>query len=46
LTGRGVYAEPEDLLWGDRMVRLRDRYLWSFATKTGEFDRSKIPEMQ
>jgi uncharacterized glyoxalase superfamily protein PhnB len=34
------------MFWGDRMVRLRDPdgYLWSFATKVGEFDPSKMPK--
>lgn len=47
-VGAKVLAEPEDMFWGDRMVRLRDPdgYLWSFATKVGEFDLSKLPAMQ
>lgn len=45
-AGAEVLAEPRDMFWGDRMVSLRDPdgYLWSFATKVGEFDRSKVPE--
>mgnify|MGYP000222496572 CR=1 FL=1 len=45
-AGAEVLAEPEDMFWGDRMVLLRDPdgYLWSFATKVGEFDPSRVPE--
>lgn len=44
-AGAEVLAEPEDMFWGDRMVRLRDPdgYLWSFATNIGEYDESKVP---
>jgi PhnB protein len=40
-----VLSEPEDMFWGDRMARLQDPdgYIWSFATKVGEFDPSRIP---
>ncbi len=46
-AGAKVLAEPEDMFWGDRMARLEDPdgYQWSFATKVGEFDPSKIPPM-
>jgi uncharacterized glyoxalase superfamily protein PhnB len=46
-AGAEVLMEPEDMFWGDRMARLRDPdgYLWSFATKVGEFDASKAPQM-
>ena len=45
-AGAEVLSEPEDMFWGDRMVRLRDPdgYLWSFATNIGEFDPSKVPQ--
>jgi PhnB protein len=44
-AGAEVLAEPEQMFWGDRMVRLRDPdgYLWSFATNVGPFDPSKAP---
>ncbi|MBE0595859.1 MAG: VOC family protein [Desulfuromonadales bacterium] len=41
-----VLEGPEDMFWGDRMVSLRDPdgYIWSFATRVGEFDPSKMPK--
>lgn len=44
-NGADVIAEPEDFFWGDRMCRIKDPsgHSWSFATKVGEFDPSKIP---
>ncbi len=46
-AGAEVLSEPEDMFWGDRMASLRDPdgYVWSFATKVGEFDPSKMPPM-
>lgn len=46
-AGAEVISEPEDMFWGDRTVMLKDPdgYQWMFATKVGEFDPSKIPEM-
>lgn len=40
-----VLAEPEVMFWGDRIVCLADPdgYEWTFATKVGEFDPSRIP---
>jgi PhnB protein len=45
-AGATVLSDPEDMFWGDRMANLRDPdgYLWSFATKVGEFDPSKMPK--
>ena len=44
-AGAIMLAGPEDMFWGDRIVRLQDSdgYLWTFATKVGEFDASRIP---
>ncbi len=46
-AGAEVLSEPEDMFWGDRIARLRvpDGYTWTFATKVGEFDLSKMPPM-
>lgn len=45
LAGAEVLSEPEDMFWGDRIVRFKDPdgYEWTFATKVGEFDPQKIP---
>lgn len=45
-AGATVLSEPEDMFWGDRMARLADPdgYLWTFATRVGDFDPSKVPE--
>jgi uncharacterized glyoxalase superfamily protein PhnB len=45
-AGATVLAEPEEMFWGDRMATFRDPdgYLWSFATRVGEFDMSKMPK--
>lgn len=47
-AGATVLAEPEEMFWGDRMVRLRDPdgYLWSFASKAHAIDRSNPAAMQ
>jgi uncharacterized glyoxalase superfamily protein PhnB len=47
-AGATVLAEPEDMFWGDRIARVSDPdgYLWVFATRVGEFDASKVPEME
>jgi uncharacterized glyoxalase superfamily protein PhnB len=36
------------MFWGNRMVRLcnPDGYHWSFATTTGDFNRSRTAAMQ
>ena len=41
-----ILSEPEDMFWGDRMMTLLDPdgYIWSFATRVGEFDPSKMPK--
>ena len=41
-----ILSEPQDMFWGDRMMTLRDPdgYIWSFATRVGEFDPSKMPK--
>ena len=46
-AGAEILNEPEDMFWGDRTVMLRDPdgYKWMFATKVGEFDPSKMPQM-
>jgi PhnB protein len=43
-AGATLLAGPEDMFWGDRVVRLRDPdgYLWSFATRVGAFDPAKM----
>ncbi len=45
-AGAQVLAQPEDMFWGDRVCSLADPdgYQWSFATKVGEFDPSKMPK--
>ena len=45
-SGAEITMEPEDMFWGDRMYSAKDLdgYRWSFATKVGEFDASKLPE--
>lgn len=45
-NGAQITMEPEDMFWGDRMYSATDLdgYRWSFATKTGEFDASKLPD--
>ena len=42
-----ILDEPEDMFWGDRVGRVADPdgYEWSFATKVGEFDPSRIPAL-
>lgn len=44
-AGAMVLAEPEEMFWGDRIARLQDSdgYLWTFATRVGEFDPTKMP---
>ena len=44
-AGAMTLAEPLDMFWGDRVVQLQDSdgYLWTFATKVGEMDLSKMP---
>ena len=44
-AGATIQMDLEDRFWGDRMFTLRDPegHVWSFATKVGEFDASKIP---
>lgn len=36
---------PKDEFWGDRTARVMcpDGYVWTFATKVGEFDPAKMP---
>jgi len=45
-AGAESIMPPEDMFWGDRMTKLIDinGHSWSFATKVGEFDPSKIPQ--
>lgn len=45
-SGAEITMEPDDMFWGDRMYSAKDMdgYRWSFATKVGEFDPSKLPE--
>lgn len=45
-AGAEVLRDLEDAFWGDRMVVLGDPsgYHWTFATKVGEFDPTKIPQ--
>lgn len=45
-AGAKVIQEPETMFWGDRTARFRDLdgYAWTFATKVGEFDPSKMPK--
>lgn len=45
-AGATIQREPEDMFWGDRICDLKDHdgYYWSFATKVGEFDPSKMPK--
>lgn len=44
-AGATVVGEPEDMFWGDRVAQLRDPdgHSWSFATRVGELDPSKMP---
>ncbi len=44
-AGVKIINELEDMFWGDRMFTLKDPqgHLWTFATKVGEFDLSKMP---
>lgn len=46
-AGCDQLSPPEDMFWGDRIVNLRDPdgFVWTFATRVGEFDPSKIPDM-
>ncbi len=46
-AGAQVLMEPIDMFWGDRIAKILDPdgYLWTFATKVGEFDPSKMPPM-
>lgn len=43
--GAKSQMDIEDMFWGDRMCTLKDPegHVWSFATKVGEFDPSKMP---
>lgn len=45
-AGAVVQREPENMFWGDRVCDLIDidGFYWSFATKVGEFDPSKMPD--
>jgi uncharacterized glyoxalase superfamily protein PhnB len=47
-AGATILADPEEMFWGDRIARLADPdgYLWVFATRVGEFDASKMPDME
>lgn len=44
-AGATVTRPPETMFWGDRIADIRDPdgYHWTFATKVGEFDPSKMP---
>ncbi len=46
--GARLISEPEDMFWGDRMAQMEDPegYQWTFATKVGEFDASKMPKFE
>ena len=46
-SGANVLMEPVDMFWGDRIAKILDPdgYSWTFATKVGEFDPSKMPPM-
>ncbi|HAI12688.1 MAG TPA: hypothetical protein DCM28_13355 [Phycisphaerales bacterium] len=43
--GAKSQLEPVEMFWGDRMCTVKDPqgYDWTFATKVGEFDPSKMP---
>lgn len=45
--GAQPLGQPEDSFWGDRIaaVMCPDGYVWTFATKVGEFDPSKGPQL-
>jgi PhnB protein len=44
-AGATIASEPEDMFWGERIVRIvdPDGYLWCFAARIGKFDPAKIP---
>jgi Uncharacterized protein conserved in bacteria len=44
-AGAKVLGPAENMFWGDRICRIEDidGYIWTFATKVGEFDPSKMP---
>ena len=44
-SGATVESALEDVFWGDRICALvdPDGYRWTFATKVGQFDPSKLP---
>jgi len=45
-AGATIERPPEDMFWGDRTTTIRDPdgYLWTFATKKGDFDPAKAPK--
>ncbi len=44
-AGAKILNEPGDMFWGDRICQIQDpdNYQWTFATRVGEFDFSKVP---
>jgi DNA gyrase inhibitor GyrI/uncharacterized glyoxalase superfamily protein PhnB len=47
-AGARIQMQLQDMFWGDRMFTLIDLegHVWSFATKVGEFDPTKMPSPQ
>ena len=46
-AGATIASEPEDMFWGERVVRIADPdgYIWCFAAKVGKFDPHKMPQV-
>ncbi len=45
-AGAKMESEPEDMFWGDRVVRIADPdgYHWTFATNVAPFDPANVPD--
>jgi len=46
-AGATILSEPEDMFWGERIVRIvdPDGYVWCFAASIHKFDPSKLPQV-
>ena len=46
-AGATILSEPADMFWGERIARIADPdgYVWCFATRFGDFDPGKVPEV-
>lgn len=45
-AGATIVSEPEDMFWGERIVRIADPdgYVWCFAARLHKFDPDRMPK--